>query len=186
MNVHTTRLSVVLALLCLFGVSILPSVACAQDEGEFNFEIPDTEGFEDFDPAAANQAATEAAEEAAKAAAPFIIVCVVVGLAFGLLVLIGAWKVFTKAGKPGWAVIIPIYNAIVLLEICGRPIWWILLLMIPCVNVVIQVIVSLDLAKSFGKGPLFGIGLWLFGCIFVPVLGFGSAQYQGPAAAAQQ
>jgi hypothetical protein len=179
MKVHTTRLSVVLALFCLVGVSILSSVASAQEPDDMNFEFPDAKEFVDFDPAAAN----EAAEEAAKAAAPIVVVCIIVGVAFWLLVLIGAWKVFTKAGKPGWAVIIPIYNAIVLLEICGRPIWWILLMLIPCVNVVIQLIVSFDLAKSFGKGPVFGIGLWLFGCIFVPVLGFGSAQYQGPAAA---
>lgn len=184
MNVHTTRLSVVLALFCFIGGSFLSSVASARDMDDMNFDFDDVSA--DFDPAAANQAATEAAEEAAKAAAPVIIACVIVSLAFGLLVLIGAWKVFTKAGKPGWAVIIPIYNAIVLLEICGRPIWWILLLLIPCVQIpVVQIILSLDLAKSFGKGPLFGIGLWLFGCIFVPVLGFGSAQYQGPAAAAQ-
>jgi hypothetical protein len=72
---------------------------------------------------------------------------------------------------------------IVVLEICGRPGWWFFLLMIPFVNLVIYVIASLDLAKSFGKGPGFGIGLCLLPCIFVPILGFGSAQYQGPAAA---
>ncbi len=111
------------------------------------------------------------------------LVAFVIWLALTVVVLIGGWKVFVKAGQPGWAVIIPIYNAIVLLQICGRPIWWIILLLIPCVQVVPGVIVTIDLAKSFGKDALFGIGLFLLGFIFVPILGFGSAQYRGPAAA---
>ena len=72
---------------------------------------------------------------------------------------------------------------IVLLEIVGRPIWWIILFFIPCVNIIIPAIISIDLAKSFGKDALFGIGLWLLGFIFYPILGFGKAQYIGPAAA---
>ena len=93
------------------------------------------------------------------------------------------WKIYTKAGKPGWACIIPIYNIIVLLEIVGRPIWWIILLLIPLVNLIIAIIVTIDLAKSFGKGVGYGIGLLLLGIIFYPMLAFGSATYQGPAAA---
>ena len=104
-------------------------------------------------------------------------------LAILVAVLAGAWQMFAKAGKPGWAAIIPIYNAIVLLEICGRPIWWILLLLIPCVNIVIAIIVWIDVAKSFGKSEIFGIGLAFLGFIFIPILGFGSAQYVGPSAA---
>jgi hypothetical protein len=101
-----------------------------------------------------------------------------------LVVLIAAlWKIFTKAGKPGWAAIVPIYNGIVLLEIIGRPLWWIVLLLIPFVNIVIAFITSLDLAKSFGKGTGFGLGLIFLGPIFLPILGFGSARYQGPSAA---
>jgi hypothetical protein len=99
-----------------------------------------------------------------------------------VFIIVGLWKVFVKAGKPGWAAIIPIYNTIVLLEIVGRPIWWFILLLIPCVNVVISIIVMIDLAKSFGKDTLYGIGCALLGFIFVPMLGFGSATYQGPAA----
>ncbi len=104
-------------------------------------------------------------------------------LAIVAAILVGAWKVFEKAGKPGWAAIIPIYNAIVLLEIVGRPIWWIVLLLIPCVNVIISLIVSIDLAKPFGKSEVFGVGLWLLGFIFIPMLGFGSDRYVGPSAA---
>src|SRR5476651_1733903 len=88
----------------------------------------------------------------------------------------GIWKVFVKAGKPGWAAIIPIYNVIVLLEIAGKPIWWILLLLIPLVNLVIAILVSIEVAKKFGKGTGFGVGLALLGFIFYPILGFGDAQ----------
>lgn len=97
----------------------------------------------------------------------------------------GWWKIFTKAGKPGWAAIIPIYNLIVLLEVIGRPIWWIVLLLIPCVNIVAAAIINIDLAKSFGQGAGFGIGLWLLPYIFYPILGFGRSAYLGPAAPQQ-
>lgn len=102
------------------------------------------------------------------------------GLIVAVIVIAGMWKMFVKAGKPGWAAIIPIYNTIVLLEIVGCPIWWIILLLVPCVNVVISLIVLIDLAKSFGKGTGFDIGLWLLSFIFFPILGFGDARYLGP------
>jgi hypothetical protein len=92
------------------------------------------------------------------------------------------WKVFTKAGQPGWASIIPIYNIYIWCKIVGRPWWWILLMLIPFVNFIVAIILCIDLAKSFGKGVGFGIGLALLGIIFFPILGFGSAQYQGPSA----
>ncbi|AFD05810.1 DUF5684 domain-containing protein [Solitalea canadensis] len=101
-------------------------------------------------------------------------------LAIVILVIASMWKVFSKAGKPGWASIIPIYNIIVLLEITGRPLWWIVLMLIPFVNIIVAIIVMIDLAKSFGKGTGFGIGLILLGFIFFPILGFGDATYQGP------
>ena len=97
-----------------------------------------------------------------------------------IFLIASIWKVFTKAGQPGWASIIPIYNIIVMLQIVGRPWWWILLLLIPIVNLVIFIIISIDMAKSFGKGAGFGIGLFLLGIIFYPILGFGNATYQGP------
>jgi hypothetical protein len=90
----------------------------------------------------------------------------------------GLWCVFTKAGEAGWKSIIPIWNIIVLLRIVGRPLWWIILLLIPLVNIVISLILSLNLAKSFGKGGGFGVGIWLLGFIFIPILGFGSATYE--------
>ena len=107
----------------------------------------------------------------------------VVGIVVGLIGLIAMWKVFTKAGKPGWAVLIPVYNLFVLLEIVGRPVWWLILMLIPLVNFVIMFILAFDLAKSFGKGAGFALGLIFFNLIFFLILGFGSAQYVGPAAA---
>ena len=102
-----------------------------------------------------------------------------------LLIIVGMWKMFSKAGKPGWASIIPIYNCVVLLEIVGKPIWWILLLMIPLVNFVIAIILNLALAERFGKGGGFAVGLIFLPFIFIPMLGFGSATYQpAPAPAA--
>src|SRR6059058_5527272 len=106
----------------------------------------------------------------------------IVGLLIALLVIVATWKVFTKAGQPGWASIIPIYNLYIWCKIVGRPWWWILLMLIPLVNFVVAIILCIDLAKSFGKGAGFGIGLALLGVIFLPILGFGSAQYEGPAA----
>lgn len=103
-------------------------------------------------------------------------------MAVAILLVVAMWKVFTKAGRPGWAAIVPIYNTIVLLEITGRPIWWILLMLIPLVNIVMVCIVYIDLAKSFGNSPGFGVGLLLLPFIFFPILGFGSARYLGPVA----
>jgi len=101
-------------------------------------------------------------------------------LAVAVLVIAAMWKVFTKAGQPGWAAIVPIYNYVILLNIVGRPAWWVLLMFVPLVNLVIGIMVHLELAKSFGQGPGFGVGLILLGPIFFPILGFGGARYLGP------
>ena len=106
----------------------------------------------------------------------------IIGLLIALLLIVAMWKIFTKAGQPGWASIIPIYNLYIWCKIVGRPGWWIILMLIPFVNFIIGIILCIDMAKSFGKGAGFGIGLALLGIIFVPILGFGSAQYQGPSA----
>ena len=106
----------------------------------------------------------------------------IVGLLIALLLIVAMWKVFTKAGQPGWASIIPIYNLYIWCKIVGRPGWWVILMLIPFVNIIVGIILCIDMAKSFGKGAGFGIGLALLGVIFIPILGFGSAQYQGPSA----
>jgi len=103
----------------------------------------------------------------------------IIWLLVAILVIAGMWKVFTKAGKPGWAAIIPIYNVVVLLQIAGKPLWWIVLLFIPIVNFVIAVMVMISLAKAFGKGTGFALGLLFLSPIFIPILGFSDAQYIG-------
>ncbi len=104
-------------------------------------------------------------------------------LAFIAVIIYSVWKVFEKAGKPGWAAIIPIYNIIIMLEIVGKPVWWIVLFFIPFVNFFVSVYIAILMAKSFGKGTGFGIGLALLPFIFYPILAFGNAEYQGPAGA---
>jgi hypothetical protein len=105
----------------------------------------------------------------------------IVWLIVVVVVIIGLWKVFTKAGQPGWMSIIPILNLYILCKIAGRPGWWLILMLIPFVNFIIWIILSLDVAKHFGKGAGFGVGIALLSFIFLPVLGFSDAQYQGPA-----
>lgn len=103
-------------------------------------------------------------------------------LAVIVFVIAGIWKVFTKAGRPGWACLVPIYNVIVLLQIAGRPGWWLLLMFIPFVNIIVSFVVVMDIAKAFGKGAGFGLGLFFLGFVFYPILGFGDAQYEGASA----
>jgi len=106
-------------------------------------------------------------------------------MAIGVFYLFCMWKIYVKAGKPGWAAIIPIYNILVQLEIVGRPWWYLLLMFVPLVNVVIAIMIIFDLAKVFGKGTGFGFGLLFLSFVFIPVLAFGDAQYQAPVVAAQ-
>lgn len=103
-------------------------------------------------------------------------------LLFNLLVvvgvLVGMWKVFVKANKPGWAALVPIYNLFVLAEVGGKPSWWAILLFVPLVNLIVFVVICMGVAKNFGKNELYGIGLALLGFIFFPLLGFGNARYR--------
>lgn len=105
----------------------------------------------------------------------------IVYLAVIVLVVAAMWKIFVKAGKPGWAAIIPIYNLIVLLEIAGRPLWWFLLMLIPLVNLIMFIIVAVDVARKFGKGVGFAIGMVILPFIFYPMLAWGDAQYNAAA-----
>jgi hypothetical protein len=99
-------------------------------------------------------------------------------LIIGVLMIVSLWKIFEKAGKPGWAAIVPIYNMVVLLQIIKKPVWWIILFFIPVVNFIMILIVNYHLAKSFGKDIGFAIGLILLPVIFIPILAFGNATYQ--------
>jgi hypothetical protein len=89
------------------------------------------------------------------------------------------WKVFEKAGQPGWASIIPIYNCYILLKIASKPGWWLILMFIPLVNLVIAFITYLGIAENFGKSTGFAVGLFFLPFIFFPILAFGDAQYSG-------
>ncbi len=104
----------------------------------------------------------------------------ILGLVICIISLIALAKVFKKAGRPGWAVIVPIYNLYVLFDIAwGKGIMF-LLMLIPVVNFVIMIMLYVKLAKAFGKSGGFAAGLIFLNLIFVCILGFGSAQYIGP------
>lgn len=97
-----------------------------------------------------------------------------------VIVIAGQWKAFEKAGQPGWACIIPVYNIYIMTKIGGKPGYWVLLCLIPFVNIVIIVWLLNMVSKSFGKDEGFTAGLFLLGIIFWPILGFGNAKYLGP------
>ena len=78
-------------------------------------------------------------------------IALVIQLALVVLVIAGFWKTFEKAGKPGWGAIVPIYNIVILLEIAGKPIWWFILFFIPFVNFIVVILISIEVAKNFGK-----------------------------------
>lgn len=106
---------------------------------------------------------------------------IIIYLAIVVLLIVSLWKIYSKANKPGWACLIPIYNIIVLLRIIGKPWWWLFLLLIPIVNIVFAIWMTNLLSKSFGKNEGFTIGLLFLPFVFYPLLGFGEAKYNGPA-----
>ena len=110
-------------------------------------------------------------------------VFMLIWLGLVIVLIAGWWKIFTKAGEPGWMALIPILNILIILtKIAGRPAWWILLMFIPVVNVIVYVIVAIDVAKAFGQGVVFAlILLVLLGGIGYVVLGWGNYQFRGPA-----
>lgn len=106
---------------------------------------------------------------------------IILYIAIIILLLASWWTIFKKAGQPGWACIIPIYNIIVFLNVIGKPWWWLILFIIPFINIIF-VIWSLNLlSKSFGKNEGFTVGLLFLNIIFIPILAFGDAKYKGPA-----
>jgi len=96
-----------------------------------------------------------------------------------VLLIVSLWKVFEKAGKPGWLCLIPLYNFVVLLEILDRPWWWMFCLLIPILNLGFAWVMCIDLAKAFGKKPEFGFGIFFLCFVFYPILAFGDAKYVG-------
>ena len=120
----------------------------------------------------------------AAAAGGLALIPMLIMLGISLFMLIAMWKVFAKAGQPGWGVIVPIYNIICMLNIAGKPLWWVILCFVPVANIVVIILTYAGMAKAFGKGAGFVIGMILLPIIFWPILGFGSAEYQGAEAAA--
>jgi hypothetical protein len=97
---------------------------------------------------------------------------------FLLLMVVSMWKIFSKAGRPGWASIVPIYNIIVWLDIVGKPVWWIILLIIPIVNIVVLIMLIHQLSVAFGQGIGMTLLMLFLPFIGFPMLAFGSATYQ--------
>lgn len=125
---------------------------------------------------AARQGAMQPGGMPSAGVSPMILLLV---LGLGLLMLVSLWVVFVKAGEAGWKSIIPIYNMYVLLLISGKPGWWLLLLFIPLVGSIFHLLAMLSLAERFGRGALFGIGLFFLPMFFFPLLAFGGTQYEG-------
>jgi hypothetical protein len=106
----------------------------------------------------------------------------VVSLVIFVLLVVGTWRVFEKANRPGWWSIIPILNVIVLLQITGRSGWWVLGYLVPFVNLFVHIRWGIEMAQSYGRGVGFAVGLILLEPLFVLILGFDSSRYLGPAA----
>ncbi len=111
---------------------------------------------------------------------PFIFTVLISALLILIVTAAGMWKIFKKAGYEGWECIVPIYNAIIFLRIIGKPWWWIFLLIVPYVSIIFHIWCANMLSKSFGKNEGFTVGLFFLYFIFIPILGFGSAEYEGP------
>ncbi|MDP8265858.1 MAG: DUF5684 domain-containing protein [Candidatus Aceula meridiana] len=105
------------------------------------------------------------------------IVKFVFGLIFVLLILVSTWKVCNKAGYPGWSQLVPFYGVYVQCKIAGKPGWWLLLFFVPIVSIIVAFAVYIGIARNFGKGVGFGLGLIFLPFIFWPILAFDNSQY---------
>ena len=110
----------------------------------------------------------------------FSVAFIVIWLAVVVFLIAAMWKVFEKAGQPGWAAIIPIYNTYIMTKIGGKPGWWVILCFVPIANIIVLIWLYNMISKSFGKDEGFTAGLIFLSFIFWPILGFGDAKYLGP------
>lgn len=101
-----------------------------------------------------------------------------IGAGISIIMLVALWKIFKKAGKKGWESIIPIYNLIVLLEISGLPTWYLVLYLIPLVNIYAVFKTYIELSKKFGKDTGFGVLMVFFPVICMPILAFSNCTYK--------
>jgi len=102
-----------------------------------------------------------------------------IALVICVFMVAAMWRVFTKAGQPGWGCLIPFYNVYLMLKIAGKPGWWLVFFFIPVINLVVQIVMTIDIAKNFGRGGWFAAGLFFLPIIFFPVLAFGESVYIG-------
>ncbi len=131
------------------------------------------------------QAALLLQDDGGRIASGLFVVLVLLALAIAVIFIGGMWKTYTKAGKPGWAVLVPFYNLYVMLQIAGKPGWWLALYFIPFVNIVITIMVAIGLARAFGRSTAFGVVMLFFlAGIGYLILGYGDSRYVGPPAAA--
>ena len=179
---HISKVSaVVVVLLAMFGVSTFTlaqdatgivsapvALESAPEQSSLDQQSADSEASSEVD-------TTDLAAEPADAA--LITSAHLIGLAILLLILVSMWKIFEKAGQSGWKSIVPVYGFVILLRITGRSGWWVLLMLIPIVSFIYLIFVYRDLARTFGKGAWFTMGLLFLPFIFYPVLAFGNAKY---------
>ncbi len=112
----------------------------------------------------------------------FLTISILLNLAIITFMIVAQWKLFVKAGEPGWAAIVPIYNAVLLMKIAGKPGWWVILMFVPIANLIVVVMMDIGLARNFGRSDGFAIGLIFFPYIFLAILGFGDSKYSPVAA----
>ena len=151
------------------ALCVLPVMAFAQSD--FTFEG-------DFGSGCTLNGEPIPCDELMEVAGPFMFAYTAFWIVFAVIMIVASWKIYTKAGQPGWACLIPIYNVIVMIDIIRKPRWWVLLLFVPVANFVISIIMTHGMAKAFGKDVGYTIGLLLLPIVFTPILAFGSAQYQ--------
>ncbi len=120
------------------------------------------------------------AQESSSGGAAGGLVGLVLSIGFTVLILASMWKIFAKMTQPGWYGLIPIFNYCVIAKQSGKDWWWGLLPLLPCIGIIFLIILLNELSKLFGKGVGYTIGLIFLPFIFLPVLAFGSAEYQGP------
>jgi hypothetical protein len=97
---------------------------------------------------------------------------------FVVAATIGAWLVFAKAGRPGWACLVPGYNGAEFLRVAKLPAWLWVLFLVPFVNIVLFVLACVRVARAFRKGPRFAAGLVFLPPVYMTILGMGAARYQ--------
>ena len=123
------------------------------------------------------QLSTGSATSSAEVSPAALAILTVVSLGAWLLLIASMWRVFTKAGQPGWHAIIPFLNTWTLVKVAGKPEWWFFLFFVPCVNSIVGFVVLYEVARAFGRSTGFSVGTALLSPIFFPILAFGSSEH---------